>query len=247
MKLKLVVDKLEEVAEAFRGLYVEKDGKFYLDVDGIEDTSGLKSALTKERKIRSDAEKDAAKWAKLGKTPEEIAELIAAQAADDEKKAKDAGEWDKLAAQLNEKHATALAAEAAKTAAMRAALDHYLIDGAATAVIAEAKGVPELLLPHVRSKVRVVESNGKYDTQVVDDKGDPRIDDKGAPMTIKDLVSEMRESKVFGRAFEATDVPSGSGAHISGGGGQGVKPGNIGGNRSERASAIAQKFNLPLR
>jgi len=47
--LALVVDKVDVLPEAVRGLYVEKDGKFHLDVDGIEDTSGLKSALEKER------------------------------------------------------------------------------------------------------------------------------------------------------------------------------------------------------
>lgn len=49
MPLALVVEKLDGVEEAQRSLYVEKDGKFHLDVSGIEDTSGLKSALEKER------------------------------------------------------------------------------------------------------------------------------------------------------------------------------------------------------
>ncbi len=49
MGLPLVVDKIDSVAEAHRTLYVEKEGKFHLDVDGVEDTSGLKSALQKER------------------------------------------------------------------------------------------------------------------------------------------------------------------------------------------------------
>lgn len=49
MKLKAVVDSLDDVDEALRSLYTEKDGKFHLDVEGMEDTSGLKSALQKER------------------------------------------------------------------------------------------------------------------------------------------------------------------------------------------------------
>ena len=55
MALKLVVEKLDEVAEPQRALYVEKEGKFHLDVDGLEDTSGLKSALQKERQAAKDA------------------------------------------------------------------------------------------------------------------------------------------------------------------------------------------------
>lgn len=50
MALKLVVDSLDDVAESFKSSYKKgEDGKFHLDVDGIEDTSGLKSALQKER------------------------------------------------------------------------------------------------------------------------------------------------------------------------------------------------------
>ena len=47
--LQLVIDKLDAVAEPLRELYTEKEGKFHLNVTGVEDTSGLKSALQKER------------------------------------------------------------------------------------------------------------------------------------------------------------------------------------------------------
>lgn len=55
MKLKLVVASLDEVDEAFRSLYTEKDGSFHLAVDGVEDTSSLKSALQKERQAAKEA------------------------------------------------------------------------------------------------------------------------------------------------------------------------------------------------
>lgn len=47
--LPLVADKLDDIPEAQRPLYVEKDGKHHLDVTGVEDTTNLKSALQKER------------------------------------------------------------------------------------------------------------------------------------------------------------------------------------------------------
>ena len=72
MALKLSVDKLDDVEENLRSLYVEKDGKFSLAVDGIEDTSALKEALRKERKRADDAEKQRKAWEKSGKTPDEI-------------------------------------------------------------------------------------------------------------------------------------------------------------------------------
>jgi len=54
--LSLVTDSLDAVPEAQRSLYVERDGKFHLDVTGLEDTKGLKSALESERKAAREAE-----------------------------------------------------------------------------------------------------------------------------------------------------------------------------------------------
>jgi hypothetical protein len=49
MALELMLDTLDGVAESVKSLYVAHEGKFKLDVNGIEDTKGLKSALEKER------------------------------------------------------------------------------------------------------------------------------------------------------------------------------------------------------
>jgi flagellar hook-basal body complex protein FliE len=51
MALEETVTSLEGIDEAFHDLYVEKDGKFNIDI------SGLKSALTKERTTRKTLEK----------------------------------------------------------------------------------------------------------------------------------------------------------------------------------------------
>ena len=58
MALNLVVEKLDAVPEAMKALYVERDdGKFHLDVEGIPDVTGLKSALDSERTAAKAAEK----------------------------------------------------------------------------------------------------------------------------------------------------------------------------------------------
>lgn len=43
--LKLILDTLDGLDESIKSLYIEKDGKFHLQVDGIEDTSGLKNKV----------------------------------------------------------------------------------------------------------------------------------------------------------------------------------------------------------
>ena len=50
MGLKAVIESLDDVAEPLREHYTESDdGTFRLDAEGVEDVSGLKSALKKER------------------------------------------------------------------------------------------------------------------------------------------------------------------------------------------------------
>ncbi|NNG62537.1 hypothetical protein HKD51_13290, partial [Pseudomonas fragi] len=48
MTLKFQLDTLEGVDETTQGMYVEKDGKFVLNIEGLpqpEDVSGLKSKV----------------------------------------------------------------------------------------------------------------------------------------------------------------------------------------------------------
>ncbi len=59
MPLKAVLTKEEHGAlpEAMRQYYVEKDGKFMLDAEGVEDVTGLKSALAAVREEAKQAKK----------------------------------------------------------------------------------------------------------------------------------------------------------------------------------------------
>ena len=55
MALQLKVDSLEGLDESLHSLYVKGDNGYTLDVDGVEDTTGLKTALQKERDERKSA------------------------------------------------------------------------------------------------------------------------------------------------------------------------------------------------
>jgi hypothetical protein len=86
MALKREVASLDEIPEALRSAYVEKDGKFVLDLDGED---GLKGALEKERKARGDIERQLKDIKKaLGDAdPAKAREAIAQLAALEEKAA----------------------------------------------------------------------------------------------------------------------------------------------------------------
>jgi hypothetical protein len=83
LKLNITADEWKELDEGFRELYGEKDGKYALQVDGLEDaTAGLKSALEKEREKSKGLEKQLKPLD--GKTPEEIKAIL-----EEHKKAQD--------------------------------------------------------------------------------------------------------------------------------------------------------------
>lgn len=139
MALDLIVDSLDALPETLRDLYVADGAKFKLDVSGIEDTSGLKSALEKERKSARESEAQSRAWKSLGKTTEEIQALIEAQAKSEEDSALKAGEFDKLRKLDLEKSQAELTRRDAERASMQKSLESHLIDAAAISAIAQHK------------------------------------------------------------------------------------------------------------
>ena len=63
MALKVVCDTLDGVDDAVKSLYIEKDGKFVLDVEGVDDhpeVANLKTAYTRTKEDREKAKTEAA-------------------------------------------------------------------------------------------------------------------------------------------------------------------------------------------
>lgn len=205
--------EIESVPQQYRGLYAKKDDGtgFTLDPDLAKrlDVSGLTSALDKERKANKSYKELLGKWTGLGESPEAVqakfAELTEAATKGGDGKAN----FEKLRADLEKGHKTALEAKDGELRSMRGTLEKYLVQNQAIQAITEEKGVPVLLLPHIMSSVKVLEDKGEFVVRVVDAEGDPRGDGKGGFMTINDLVKEMKASKDFGRAFEASGTNGG--------------------------------------
>lgn len=98
MALKAIVESLDGVPEALQEHYTEKDGKFYLDAEGVEDVSGLKSALQKERENRKTLSQQLEEFkAKIGDLdPEKAREALKKLDEMESKKLLDEGEFEKL-------------------------------------------------------------------------------------------------------------------------------------------------------
>lgn len=255
MTLKAVLESVDDLSDDLKAHYKEEDGKFILDVESVggyalEDVGGLKTALGKERTEREKLEKKVVKFKDIDpdKALEALAELEEIKKIDPEKDADRIAntKFEAAKAQLLKAHEGEIASRDERIGKLTGTVSSLMVDQVATAALAEAKGSVELLLPHVQRHTRVKEQDdGNFVVEVVDKDGNARIGNaKGEPMTIKDLVAEMKASEAFGRAFEASGQ-SGSGMQPgggSGGGGRQHQKGDFGGDRKDRVEAIRSKF-----
>lgn len=215
MPLPLVTDSLDAIPEAARGAFVERDGKFHLDAT-ITDPSAALTAKNAELIARN--KQLAARAAVIGeRTPEEVTADLEFAAAQREKAAKDAGDFESLKTQL----VTATNAEKAKLTARIEQVEKKLFKVLGSSVAERAitdKGIKaKVLLPHVLPYIKIVEHDGEYAAQVVDDAGKPRIaDGQATPMTIEQLVDEFVANPDFAGIVPASGV-SGGGARNDGG------------------------------
>lgn len=220
MTLQAIVDSLDGIDEAFQSLYKKKGKGFILDIEGTEEAyaSGLKKnrdeILTKLQKSQ------AAVAAKEGVDAEKYAELLKKEADAETNRAKAAGDFKALETQLKERHAGEQKTLADRIALLTGALTTEMIENKGRAALESHKGSATLLLPHIMKKVKLIEEDGKFRTQVLTPDGDPRIPgEDGKPFSIESLVGEMKEDKLFAAAFAGSGA-SGSGAE--GGGGSGA-------------------------
>lgn len=222
------IEAVDKVPEQFRGFYQENNGKYVLAdpyKPAAQAIDGLNKALRNARKDADDAKKnrpDVSPYQSLAtllgledNSPDALKSGI--EGLLDKVSKGDQGKvnWDKMKSDLEKAHRQALEAKDGELGTMHNTLVKYLVENEAVRAIAEHKGVPEFLLPHIKAKTKVVKDGDQFTVRVVDEAGDPRGNAAGGFMTVSDLVKEMRADKVFGRAFESTAEP-----------GSGTRPGS---------------------
>lgn len=240
MALKAILDSIDGLPDPIKAEYTQKDGKFVLSVEAVDgweldDVAGLKNGLSSERGIttamKKELEKLGSKWDDTAKKWVHIADPVKikqAVAKFDEFSAFDpTKEADKIAEakvqsikeQLVAEHEQVVNSLTEKNGKLNKGIEKVLQEQVARAEIIALKGVPELVLPAIKAVTRVVEKDDDFVVEVLDDKGNVRIgDSKGTPMTVKQLVAELRGTETYGRAFEG-DGKQGSGKQPGSGGG----------------------------
>ena len=197
MSLQYTVDSLENINEPLRDLYEEANGKFRLKVEGLEDTSGLKSALKAERELRAAAEQAAKEFA--GLNPREIRKLIADREAAAEREAREKGDFDTVLAQHKKTWQAELEALKAERDALAAAERQATVGNTLTQALAKA-GVTEegleLLQDRLSKRIKSEIADGKRLHRVMAADGVTPLAGSASDgfATLDDLVGEARKT-----------------------------------------------------
>ena len=218
------VDSIDKIPTDFRGLYVEQDGKHVLrsDDDGVKSAvaaiTGLNRSLVAARAEAKANKGKAVDLSTLGESPEAILEAFTAKLTETKKAASGKGAEDlerqvaKAKEELAKAHATEMQSRDARIQALTGQLHSLLVIGEATKALAEANALDaDLLMPFVQKQLKVNEEDGKFTVSVMDDAGDPRYSGvTGSPMSIKELVAEMKGADKYKPLFKS-EAPAGGG------------------------------------
>lgn len=226
-----VVDSLDSVPEKYRGLYVEKDGKFTIadaaksivgEFTGLHATlADTKSKLTAangeaaSRRVSGQALTDFLKGQGVDNisadNPMETLEAHVTTLVEANKAGKQVKvDLDKIKKEAETRIANVATAAKAENDVMLGALKKHMVGEATARALADAKGNVEVLTPHITSAVRVIKEGEDYVVRVVDAQNTMRSNGAGQPMSINDLVAEMKGNKTFAANFES-DTPTGNG------------------------------------
>ncbi len=201
MALKLTVDSLDGLDDGVKTLYKEDNGKFRLDLDGYEDTTGLKAqrdALLNEKKEAQRKAKEA----------EEAAKAAAEEAA------RKNGDVAALEKSWQEKLAATESNYKNLNESLTKQIHGLTVGQTATKLAAELaiSGSADVLLPHIQSRLTVEIKDGAPSVRVLDLLGKPTA------MTVDELKQEFISNKAFAPLIAASKA-TGGGASGSGGGG----------------------------
>ena len=190
---------------------------------GLDNVDALRTTLSKEKGRADRAEQSAAAFGdlKADDVKARLEKLTELESLDPEKEADAIAQRkvDAAKAQMSEAHAAEVDQLKKVGSGYRSQLEDVLITDAARAAIVEAGGSSEALLPHIQSSIKLVEKDGRFEKQVVDAEGNPRIgDSQGGPMTVSQLVEEFKGKEAFAPLFVASGNSGGGAGGGSGGG-----------------------------
>lgn len=254
MALRAFYTKKDDIPEDLAELYVEKEGKWLLDVEAVEglglaDVGKLKSALQTERERANKAEtslkrfdgiEDPAAAASALKKLKELGDIDAIEDLSEKHKqqvelakaqAKEAFDRERL--KLEEKYNTDLTSVRQELENTGGQLRKEMVRNAALRAIEKHGGGKSinLLLPFIESRTKVEKGDdGQMVMKVLDEKGQPLTTaalGSVADMGLEEFVGMLKQSKDYAHVFEGSQASgSGAGSGSGSGGGSGATGGN---------------------
>jgi len=231
MALEAIRENLDGLSDDEKKHYVEKDGKFCLDVTpvngvSLEDVTGLKKTLEKLRTNERTLTKNLADLQVRYKDidPEEarmaLGKMDEIKNWDGDQKIKEAVEAAKR--ELIKQHTKTKEQLEEELTDAQEQLTEALVNTKIVEALQKEQGNVELLLPHVKKYVRMVKNaEGRFYPEVTNENGDPRVGDSdGSPMTIHQLILEMKGQKTFAAGFPGANSAGSGGSGSSEGGTQ---------------------------
>lgn len=167
----------------------------------------------KESKTKTDAIPE-------GFDPNKWKELLELESTVDLSKLKGTEQLDALKLQMETAHKAELKTFGTEKTELTSALEKQLIDNAATTAIIAANGNAELLLPHVKTGLKMVKNDkGEYGAIVIDMSGNEKFSLKtaGEKMGIVEMVEGMKALPSFAPAFASGNSGGGAGGDGQGG------------------------------
>lgn len=208
MALKSIVENLDEVQKEFQGLYVKDEAAGIYRLDLEQDPNANKEAeeLRKEReRLREQNER---------LLQEKKKEQEKARQAEEER-ARREKDVETLERTWNERHQKELAEAQQRTNMLMGALESQMVNGVALRIATEISDSPDLILPHVQSRLRASEENGRWVTRVVDVAGN------ATAMSVEELAEQIKSEKRFAPLIRGTKAAGGGANGGNGGAGGG--------------------------
>lgn len=97
---------------------------------------------------------------------------------------------------------------------LRSQLEGMMVDSQAAQAISEAGGNLKLLMPIIKNRVAIVDDGGKLVLQIKSEDGKPALNSKAEPMSLSELMEEIKADESFSGAFASSGL-SGGGARPS--------------------------------
>lgn len=216
LKAKLTKAEHDALAEPLKEHYKASGDDYVLDAEGVEDVSGLKSALEKEKKerreLKTKLEAEAARFKDID--PERARAALAKVQEIDEKHLIDQGEFDRLLKKRSDEFEAKEAEKDRLIAENQKRLDTFELINPVRDALLKAGVMPDRIEDAVVAASRFVKLDDKRKVVVLDNDSDP------SGKTLDEFAStEFKESKPW--LYAATGAGgSGAPANSTGNGGK---------------------------